>query len=171
MKRLVVAILGGAVVAGAILVTLALALQSSKDEVPEPAPIRYDPPSFDSDLETTSRRPMPVEECGSTAAAIRSLIDQNKNCRTDNDCELVHVGSPFGCNESVSANSLKLVTENLSEYASECTSSTYVCAPASYEFRAICRRGLCDVGDGSIDEVRSETGDHIDLENQAKCSM
>ena len=98
-----------------------------------------------------------VPSCELEAERVQSLIESFKGCDTDSACTLFSPGCPFGCTDSIQADSIPIVQEAYRIYSEKCPACVYMCANSPYGRYAACDGGRCVMKEKRRPDLEGET--------------
>jgi hypothetical protein len=98
-----------------------------------------------------------VVGCEEREEQVQALIEDAKTCKADADCSLFSPGCPFGCVDSMRADSVAKVKEAYRSYTDRCSACVYMCAASLYGRYATCDSGRCAVKEKRRPGLESET--------------
>ncbi len=108
-----------------------------------------------------------AQRCEQAERRIQALVDDSRQCVTDDDCTIFDFGYPIQCLTSVAKSRITELRLEFRDYHESCEFRVYYdCPSAPLERRPVCRQQRCEVVLDSLDELRDETLDYLGIDPQ-----
>ena len=167
MKRMLPAIIASVLITS-FLIYLMVQLIEFDDRAPTSSKyVRIQKP-IELTTTTTKTESQLDLDCEILEKKLKDQISVSQSCSVDSDCELAHLGCPFGCVTALTKSLIPKLTKMNQNFRSLCIYCVYSCRASIFERRAACRRGTCVVVEDSVeDPVEVLKRDTLELLNES----